>query len=248
MTGAKKDRAFSTLEGGGRRSTSTYGESIMAEQRHTPLISLVVPFYNEGEAIDRFFAGVMPVLETIDGIRFEIVCVNDGSEDDTIDQLVSFSVRDPRVRVIDLARNFGKEAALTAGLDEANGDAIIPIDADLQDASSLIPAIVEGAREVRCAGHAKVSGWKLWNFALKGATSFSTVLLPSWTYVGLTIAASAFLYAGFIVGRMMVDGSLAPGYASVISTVLVIGGISLIGIGVVRECIGGVNESQDSLT
>jgi glycosyltransferase involved in cell wall biosynthesis len=104
-----------------------------------PLISLVVPFYNEQQAIGRFFAAVVPILESIEGTRFEIVCVNDGSQDSTLDELIAAGTHDKRIRVIDLTRNFGKEAALTAGIDEAVGDAVIPIDADLQDPPSLIP-------------------------------------------------------------------------------------------------------------
>jgi glycosyltransferase involved in cell wall biosynthesis len=106
---------------------------IMSTHNTRNLISLVVPFYNEGEAVDQFFAQIVPVLEAIEGIRFEIVCVNDGSSDTTLDKLIAASAKDARVRVVDLTRNFGKEAALTAGLDEALGDAVIPIDADLQD-------------------------------------------------------------------------------------------------------------------
>ncbi|MET5115348.1 glycosyltransferase, partial [Burkholderia pseudomallei] len=92
--------------------------------------------YNEGDAVTRFFAEVMPRLEAIETIRFQILCVNDGCRDDTLEQLVAVGAREPRVRVIDLTRNLGKEAALTAGLDEPNGDAVIPIDADLQDPPS----------------------------------------------------------------------------------------------------------------
>lgn len=119
----------------------------MRDQIDIPLISLVVPFYNEGDAVTRFFAEVMPLMEAIESIRFEIVCVNDGSRDDTLEQLVAVGAREPRVRVIDLTRNFGKEAALTAGLDEANGDAVIPIDADLQDPPSLIPVMIDHWRD-----------------------------------------------------------------------------------------------------
>jgi glycosyltransferase involved in cell wall biosynthesis len=114
----------------------------MAEYKRAQLLSLVVPFYNESTALHAFFARVIPILESIDAMQFEIVCVNDGSKDDTLAQLVEFAHSDERVRVIDLTRNFGKEAALTAGIDEAFGDAVIPIDADLQDPPELIPTMV----------------------------------------------------------------------------------------------------------
>lgn len=289
------------------------------------LLSLVVPCYNESESIGQFFASVIPVLECIDAIRFEIVLVNDGSTDDTLERLVAHSQRDPRVRVVDLTRNFGKEAALTAGLDEALGDAVIPIDADLQDPPSLIPEMVrrwrEGAevvlaqrssracdswlkrvtagayyrvhnklsdqklpvnvgdfrlmdrtvinalkqlperhrfmkglfawvgyrtvivpyeREARSAGRSKFSGWRLWNFALEGITSFSTMPLRSWTYIGVAIALGAFGYGAFIVARTLVLGIDVPGYASLLSALLFLGGIQLIGLGVVGEYVGRI--------
>lgn len=213
----------------------------MAGQGHTPLISLVVSFHNEGEAIDRFFARVIPVLEAIDDIRFEIVCVNDGSEDGTLDRLVSFGVRDPRVRVIDLTRNFGKEAALTAGLDEANGDAVIPIDAHLQDWPSRIPMMIAHSR----SGAEGVVVRRYMGFALEAIRRFSIEPLRSWTWVGLTIAALAFLYGGFIVGRTIMDGHPAPSYASVISSMLFIGGMELIGIGVVGGYIGRLDDEPN---
>ncbi|UIF86862.1 glycosyltransferase family 2 protein [Cupriavidus sp. UYPR2.512] len=289
------------------------------------LLSLVVPCYNESEGIENFFDCVIPVLESIDALRFEIVLVNDGSSDDTLDKLITFSRQDARVRVVDLTRNFGKEAALTAGLDEALGDAVIPIDADLQDPPSLIPELVmrwrEGAevvlaqrrsracdswlkrvtadayyrvhnklsdqklpvnvgdfrlmdrvvinalkqmperrrfmkglfawvgfstvvvpyeREPRIAGESKFSGWRLWNLALEGITSFSTIPLRSWTYLGSAIAFLAFLYGTFIVLRTMVLGVDVPGYASVLSLLLFFGGVQLIGLGVVGEYIGRI--------
>ena len=85
------------------------------------VLSLVVPFYNEEEVVRQFFSAVTPVLESIPSIDFEIICVNDGSRDRTLALLTLEASRDSRIRVIDLSRNFGKEAALTAGLDEAGG-------------------------------------------------------------------------------------------------------------------------------
>jgi glycosyltransferase involved in cell wall biosynthesis len=290
-----------------------------------PLVSLVVPFYNEIEAVDGFFAGMVPYLEAIESIRFEIVCINDGSIDGTLDKLVRVATSDRRVRVLDFSRNFGKEAALTAGIEEASGDAVIPIDADLQDPPSLIPimiehwlkgaevvaakrsnracdtflkrataalyyrvhnalsdvklpenvgdfrlmdrsvvnalrslperhrfmkglfawvgfrtVIIEYQREPRSAGKSKFSGWRLWNFALEGITSFSTVPLRSWTYIGLALATLAFCYGGTIVARTLLFGNPVPGYASMLSIMLFLGGIELVGIGVVGEYVGRI--------
>lgn len=294
-----------------------------------PLLSVVVPCYNEGTVLPAFFARVVPVLERIPSVDFEIVCVNDGSSDDTLDRLLDFARRDARVRVVDLTRNFGKEAALTAGIDEAAGDAVIPIDADLQDPPELIPAMVAhwrgGAevvlaqrssratdtwlkrvtalayyrvhnwladvklpenvgdfrlmdrvvvnalrqlperhrfmkglfawvgyatvvlpyeRESRSGGRSKFSGWRLWNLALEGITSFSTLPLRCWTYLGTAIAMAAFLYGMYIVLRTAVLGIDVPGYASLLSVSLFIGGVQLVGLGVVGEYIGRIYDES----
>lgn len=297
----------------------------MSNYAESRLLSLVVPFYNESEGLEAFFARVVPILEAIPRMPFEIVCINDGSTDDTLARLVAVSRRDARVRVIELTRNFGKEAALTAGIDEAMGDAVIPIDADLQDPPELIPTLVghwrQGAEVVlaqrasratdsflkrvtaaayyrvhnklsdlkipenvgdfrlmdrsvvnalkqlperhrfmkglfawvgfstvivryerapRSAGKSKFSGWRLWNLALEGITSFSSLPLRSWTYLGTFIAMLAFCYGMFIIGRTMILGVDVPGYASVLSLLLFFGGLQLVGLGVVGEYIGRI--------
>jgi glycosyltransferase involved in cell wall biosynthesis len=89
---------------------------------------------------------MIPVMEATKEL-FEFVCVNDGSQDRTLESLLSFAKQDSRIRVIDLSRNFGKEAALTAAIDYAVGDAVIPIDVDLQDPPELIPKMIEKWRE-----------------------------------------------------------------------------------------------------
>ncbi|MGA7779433.1 MAG: glycosyltransferase family 2 protein [Paraburkholderia sp.] len=292
---------------------------------HVPLLSLVVPFYNEEEMIERFFAATLPVLEALDGLTFEVVCVNDGSRDSTLCKLLARSDADRRIRVIDLTRNFGKEAALSAGLDEAVGDVLVPFDADLQDPPGVIvqlvekwregndvvlarrsnrdsdsflkrstaamfyrmhnavcdmhipenvgdfrlitrevanalkklpetrrfmkglfawvgyrTAVVDYVRESRAAGETKFSGWKLWNFALEGFTSFSTLPLRVWTYIGSVVALGAFVYAGFMIVRTLIQGVAVPGYASMLTVVLLLGGVQLIGIGVLGEYIGRI--------
>jgi glycosyltransferase involved in cell wall biosynthesis len=110
------------------------------------LISIVVPFYNEAEGVPGFRARLMPCLEAVDGVTWEIVCVDDGSTDATLAALLAAQSEDARFRIIELSRNFGKEAALTAGLDAARGDAVIPIDADLQDPPELIAEMVAAWR------------------------------------------------------------------------------------------------------
>jgi len=269
---------------------------------------------------------VTPALERISGIRFEILCVNDGSRDRTLDGLVAASQLDARVRVIDLTRNFGKEAALTAAIAEARGDLIVPFDADLQDppeviaqlvdkwregydvvlarrasraADSLLKrwsarvfyrihndiadvpipenvgdfrlftrsvadslkalpescrfmkglfawvgfktAVVEYRREARAAGASHFSGWTLWNFALEGITSFSTLPLRVWTYLGVSVALFALIRALWLIVRTLLYGVDVPGYASLATATLLLGGIQLIGIGVLGEYIGRIH-------
>lgn len=290
-----------------------------------PLVSIVAPFYDEGEMVERFHARVVAVLSAVPDLRFELVCVNDGSRDDTLERLRRLVERDARVRVLDLSRNFGKEAALSAGLEAARGDAVVPIDADLQDPPELIAEMLErwrGGAEVvlarrtdrsadswakrstasvfyrmqaaigdiripdnvgdfrlmdrrvldallqlpercrfmkgmfawvgfrtetvdyvrapRLAGRTRFSGWRLWNLALEGFTSFSTVPLRVWTYLGLAIATIAFAYGAFIVARTLIHGIDVPGYASLLVVVLFLGGIQLVGIGVIGEYIGRI--------
>ena len=101
-------------------------------------VSLVIPMYNEGDAISVLFARLNAVLPTLSRYDFEIVCVNDGSTDQTLEMLMKAGTTRANLVVVDLSRNFGKEAALSAGLLIAAGDAVIPMDADLQDPPEVI--------------------------------------------------------------------------------------------------------------
>lgn len=105
-------------------------------------ISVVVPLYNEELNIDYLFERLLSVLSRLD-MSYEIVCVNDGSKDNTIGCLIEHHHQNSRIKVVNLSRNYGKEIALSAGLDYANGNAVIPIDADLQDPPELIAELVE---------------------------------------------------------------------------------------------------------
>lgn len=109
-------------------------------------ISIVIPLYNESESIEHLFARLTPVLVGLD-LDYEIICVNDGSQDDTIKRLIELNQQDPTIKIVSLSRNFGKEIALTAGIDYASGAAVIPIDADLQDPPELIEKLIAKWRE-----------------------------------------------------------------------------------------------------
>lgn len=287
-------------------------------------ISIVCSFYNEGEMVNLFMHELFATLDTLHR-TFEIICINDGSQDVTLEKLIQEKENRGHIKIISLSRNFGKEAALTAGLDLAKGEAIIPIDADLQDPPALIKdlidywekgyevvlakrkdrssdsmikrmtaqlfykfhtkisptaipdnvgdfrlvsqkvvtairqlpenqrfmkgifawvgfktAVVEFSREKRKAGKSTFNGWRLWNFALEGITSFSTLPLRIWLYIGTLISLFAFFYGSFIIIRTLILGIDVPGYASLLTTVLFLGGIQLIGIGVIGEYIGRI--------
>lgn len=289
-----------------------------------PTLSIVVPMYNEEDAMDGFFKRVQQVLQTVTP-SYEIICVNDGSRDRTLAQLRAKAESDPRVKVVNLSRNFGKEIALSAGLDHASGDAVIPIDADLQDPPEVIPLmmakwragaklvlakrrdrssdswlkrltangaywlfsklthpqipqnvgdfrlmdrevvdavkrlpersrfmkglfawigyeaeVVEYDREARSAGETKWNYWKLWNFALDGITSFSSLPLRVWSYLGFGVSLLAMAYLGWTIMKTLVFGLDVPGYASLMSVILFFNGISLIGIGVIGEYLSRI--------
>ena len=107
-------------------------------------LSIIVPMYNEEEGLDSFFERVEPIAEGIVGplgAAYEIICVDDGSRDDTVRALLQHRKRNPAIKIVRLSRNFGKETALSAGLDHAQGAAIVPMDADLQDPPELLPKL-----------------------------------------------------------------------------------------------------------
>ncbi|BEE00058.1 glycosyltransferase family 2 protein [Aeromonas dhakensis] len=287
-------------------------------------LSLIVPVYNEEESIDAFINAIDNELAPLKD-QLEIVFVNDGSRDRTREVVEQAIARDPRVTLVNLARNFGKEAAMTAGLHHAKGNAVVPMDVDLQDPPSLILEFVKlwqtgdydtvygirvdrsadtpmkrltaggfyrffnalststklpenagdfrlidrkvveaikqlpernrfmkglfawaGFRAVgvpyerpaRHAGETKFNYWKLWNFALDGLMSFSSWPLRVWSYVGVGVSFVAFLYILKIVTQVVFFGIDVPGYASLMSVVLFLGGIQLLSLGIIGEYIG----------
>ena len=114
----------------------------MTRSRTGAKLSLVIPMHNERDVLDILFARLDEAIGQI-GLPVEIVCIDDGSKDDTLSLLQQRAAADPRLRVLPLARNFGKEAALTAGLDHTTGDLVVPLDADLQDPPELIVDFVQ---------------------------------------------------------------------------------------------------------
>ncbi|PHN26119.1 glycosyltransferase family 2 protein [Pseudomonas sp. ICMP 460] len=287
-------------------------------------ISLVVPLFNEENTLGVFYHAIRqePALRahTVD-----IVFINDGSTDRTAEFAHAIALADRHVVLINFSRNFGKEAALFAGLEYAQGDAVIPIDVDLQDPVEVIPhllaewqkgadvvlakrrdrasdsylkrhsasmfyqllnriaythieenvgdfrlmdrkvvnvikalpeqqlfmkgvlswagftvAIVEYDRAPRTAGQSKFNAWKLWNLALDGITSFSTLPLRLWSYIGGCISLFALVYAAYLMVDKVLFGNAVPGYPSLMTAILFLGGVQLIGVGILGEYVGRI--------
>ncbi len=286
------------------------------------LLSVIVPAYNEADVLPEFHRRLSQTLDGLD-LDSEIIYVNDGSKDATADILRGLQKRDPRVAIVDLSRNFGKEIAMTAGLDHALGNAVVVIDADLQDPPELIPELVkywrEGyddvyarrvsrdgeslvkritahlfyrllralsdvdippdtgdfrllssraldclrqlreqhrfmkglfnwvgferkevlyKRDPRGAGDTKWNYWRLWNFALEGISSHTTAPLRLASYLGFVVALLAFLYALFMVYDKLIHNNRVAGYPSLMVTILFLGGVQLITLGVIGEYLG----------
>lgn len=115
-------------------------------QPETPDLSIVVPAFNEEENLETLYARLVAALDPL-GLRYEIIFVNDGSRDRTLPILRALAAADPRVVVVDLARNFGHQVAISAGLDYSRGAAVIIMDADLQDPPEVLPQFIAKWRE-----------------------------------------------------------------------------------------------------
>ncbi len=116
------------------------------QSEFSPQLSLIVPVYNESSNLDLFYERVLKVLKPLN-LSYEILFIDDGSKDDSLEKLLEIRGRDSNVKVVQFSRNFGKEIAVSAGLDLAEGKAAIPIDADLQDPPELIPSLIEKWKE-----------------------------------------------------------------------------------------------------
>ncbi len=107
-----------------------------------PLVSVVVPVFNETEVLEESYTRMRSAMEAMTDVRYELIYVDDGSSDDTYARLAKFAKTDPLLRVIKFSRNFGHQIAITAGIDLAMGDAVVVIDADLQDPPEVIADFV----------------------------------------------------------------------------------------------------------
>lgn len=296
----------------------------MSEAARPPVLSVVIPCFNEGPNVEMLFDRLIPVLDGL-GVTWEAVCVDDGSRDDTCAKLVAAHRKDSRVKVIELSRNFGKELALSAGLLHAGGDAVLPMDADLQHPPEVIPTMLAKWREghdvvyavrdnragqglpqrafakafywvfqhlsdiplpaeagdfrlldrkvvdvinrmpersrfmkgifawvgfkqvgipypqgTRLAGTSKFNFFKLLRFAFDGLSAFSNFPLMVWSIVGAIVSAFAFLYIVFRLLRTAIFGVDVPGYESIIVTILFLGGVQLLSLGILGDYLGRV--------
>ncbi len=144
---------------------------MMQEAQDRPTISLVIPIWNEELVIPELYRRVLTIMQDI-GESWEIICVNDGSSDRSLELLLALREQDPRVKVLDFSRNFGHQIAITAGTDFAEGEAVIVMDADLQDPPEVVQRMVEKWRagyEVVYAVRTTRQGetkFKLWTASL----------------------------------------------------------------------------------
>lgn len=287
-------------------------------------ITLLVAAYNEEASLPTLHSRLCEAIKSCDA-EFEMLYIDDGSTDTTWALLEKIAESDSRVAIIRLSRNFGKEAALTAGLDHVAADtsALIILDADGQDPPELIPEFIakwregfdvvygtrserEGeswfkratsaafyrvinslsniaipadtgdfrllsrnvldalsqmgerqrfmkglfawvgfrqtalhyTRQARIAGASKFNYWRLWNLALEGITSFSTAPLRLATYIGLLTALLAFIYGLWIVLKTLVWGDNVQGWPTMMTVILLLGGMQLMALGMVGEYLG----------
>jgi polyisoprenyl-phosphate glycosyltransferase len=150
------DTQLKPLSSPGRAANSPASDDLLslrlsiASEKQTSerkLISLVVPAYNESQVIGTFYERASRALVGLPGFDYEILFVDDGSEDDSYRQLAEYAARDPHVRVLKLSRNFGHQIAITAGIDHARGDCVVVIDADLQDPPEVVTSMVDQWRQ-----------------------------------------------------------------------------------------------------
>jgi len=280
--------------------------------------------HNEEPVLPLFYRRLSEVLDAVHP-DYEIVCVNDGSRDASLAVMLAHRAGDPRIKIVDLSRNFGKEIALSAGLDAATGDLVVPIDVDLQDPPELIAEFIAKWREgydvvygvrvdrstdtalkrwtshnfyrlfnrisdvpmpynagdfrlmdrrvvevlkqlpernrfmkglfawvgfrqvgvdyvrpARAAGQTSFRYWRLWNFALDGLTSFSSLPIRVWSYVGVAAGVGAVLAALALIARTLIYGRDVPGYPSIVVLILLSFGVQMLAMGALGEYVSRI--------
>ena len=288
-------------------------------------ITLIIPAYNEAESLKYLIERLDKVTSSTPKYKFNYLFINDGSTDDTLLLLKEISEYHSLVSYVDLSRNFGKETAMLAGLDYADGDAVVILDADLQHPPEIIHEMIkhweDGFEDVyavrerskdnnkirnllsetyykilqsmtrekiymnvgdfrlldqkcvlalrelreterymkgmygwigfrkkeihyreedRVAGETKWKISDLFQLAIDGITSYSTVPLKIWSYIGVFISLISFIFLLFEIVKTIIYGSSPSGYPTILAAVIFLGGIQLISLGVIGEYLGRV--------
>src|SRR3990172_579544 len=234
-----------------QENTNKKGPASLEGERE--LLTVVVPVFNEVETIDVFYTRMKKVLDSLSPMSYELIFVDDGSRDGSFAKLTSLADHDTRVRVAKLSRNFGHQNAVTAGVDTVRGDAVVIIDADLQDPPEVIPSMIrkwrEGyevmyTREKRYAGETKYPFGKMIKFSLDGITSFSHAPLKIATWLGYGVSLIALLYTMIIIVEKFM-GMTVPGFASIMAGMAFPGGVQLIFLGILGKYFGRIfNENK----
>lgn len=288
-------------------------------------VSLLIPAYNEEKVLQLLYQRIKAIIDNLNQYEWEVLFINDGSRDSTLAVLYSIRNQDNRINVLDLSRNYGKEVAMLAGFDYVKGDAVIILDADLQDPPELIPQMLEKwelgyddvyakrnsrkgetfikkktsqwfykilqkstdipiqlntgdfrlldkscvqalkqireanrytkgmfswigynkkeilfDRDPRAAGETKWNYLKLFSLAIEGITSFTTKPLRISTFIGGIISVLSFIYAIYMLYDTIVYGNDVKGYPSLLVTILFLGGIQLLSLGILGEYIARI--------
>jgi glycosyltransferase involved in cell wall biosynthesis len=290
------------------------------------LVSIVLPCFNEEENIEEMYSRLISVLQVVGG-KYELLFVDDGSSDNSLVKLRNLCTADSNVRVLEFSRNFGHQAAISAGIDHARGDIVIMMDADLQHPPELIPALLEKWKQgyeivytvrresqsissfkritaklfyklinllsgtnvpensadfrlldkrvinelrslgertkffrglvswvgfkqcavqyesaQRYAGQRKYSVWKMMTLACEGIMSFSSYPLHIATVFGIVVSVFSFTYAAYAVYTRLFTQEALPGWTSILVSLLFLGGIQLISLGIIGGYLGRVYE------
>lgn len=164
-------------------------------------VSLIVPIYNEESNINLFYARALPILQIIAGYSYEIIFVNDGSKDSSFKLIKELSQKDTKVKYINFSRNFGHQIAVTAGIENASGNAIVIIDADLQDPPELIPELYDKLKSGFDVVYAKRTERKGESLIKKSTAKFFYRILARITSISIPLDTGDFR----IVNRKVVD-------------------------------------------
>jgi len=294
-------------------------------------ITILIPCHNEQESLPSLYESLIEMADSQGNYDWEFLFVNDGSTDNTLEVIKHYKEKDSRISYLDLSRNFGKECAMLAGFDYAKGDAVVIMDADLQDPPTLIPDMIalweQGVEDVyarrlnrgkeswvrrklsllfysllqkvsrldilenvgdfrlldrkcidalkkmreherytkgmycwigfkkqeilfernnRLLGNSSMNFGTLFNLAIDGIVSFTTMPLRLATVVGLTISVFAFIYMCFFLIRTLVVGDPVQGFPTLIIVMLFLGGANLLFLGIIGEYIAKIyNETRN---